>query len=60
MTRFLIIFALAFVVIIGLVAIDIWLLNLLGDSFLELLISMICRLLGFGLLGLIMLAAFGE
>jgi hypothetical protein len=60
MKRFLIIFALAIVVIIGLVVIDSWLFGYFGDNLIGSLISMICRLLGFGLLGLIMVVAFGE
>jgi len=58
MKRFLIIFALAVVVIIGLAAIDFWLFSYFGDSLIGSLISMILRLLGLTLLGFLMIVLF--
>jgi hypothetical protein len=58
MKRFLIIFALAVVVIIGLMAIDFWLFSYFGNSFIYSLFSMIFRSVGLSFLGFVMIVSF--
>jgi hypothetical protein len=58
MKRFLIIFALAVLVIIGLMAIDFWLFDYFKDGLIYSFLSMIFRVIGLSFLGLVVIISF--